>query len=237
MGIQDIDRDWLRSHIGMVTQEPVLFNTTIYENIRLGKPEATKEEIVRAAHDANAHSFIVEFGDGYDTYVGEGGIQLSGGQKQRIAIARALVRDPKILLLDEATSALDTISEGLVQSALEKARIGRTSLIVAHRLSTVQNADIILCINKGTVVEIGSHTDLMEMKGLYYNLVGTQLQHRQAGKPSYMYICATTFINIDSMLLASYFILQNCHVIFHEGLNLLEGVHTNRGGELEDQNQ
>lgn len=186
MGIQHIDRDWLRSHIGMVTQEPVLFNTTIYENIRLGKPEATKEEIVRAAHDANAHSFIVEFGDGYNTYVGEGGIQLSGGQKQRIAIARALVRDPKILLLDEATSALDTISEGLVQSALEKARIGRTSLIVAHRLSTVQNADIILCINEGTVVEIGSHTDLMEMKGLYYNLVGTQLQHRQAGKPSYM---------------------------------------------------
>lgn len=181
VGIEGIDRDWLRSHIGMVTQEPVLFNTTIYENIRLGKPEATREDIVRAAQDANADSFIVQFDDGYDTYVGEGGIQLSGGQKQRIAIARALIRNPKLLLLDEATSALDTISEGLVQSALDKARAGRTSLIIAHRLSTVQNADVILCINGGTVVEIGNHRNLMDVKGLYYNLVGTQLRHGQTG--------------------------------------------------------
>ena len=193
VGIEDIDRKWLRSKIGMVTQEPVLFNTTIYENIQLGKPEATEAEIIKAAKDANAHSFIVQFPDEYDTYVGEGGIQLSGGQKQRIAIARALVQNPKILLLDEATSALDTITEGHVQSTLEKARMGRTTLIVAHRLSTVQNADMILCINKGKVVEVGNHDILMAIKGLYFSLVGTQLQQKQTGKLNFPRLFTTMF--------------------------------------------
>ena len=157
--IQDLDVAWLRANIGMVIQEPILFNTTVRENILLGNPTASEEEIITSATMANAHSFIKELPEGYDTYVGEGGIQLSGGQKQRIAIARALIRNPKILLLDEATSALDTHSEKLVQEALDRTRKLRTTIIVAHRLTTVQNADIILCIEGGKVVEVGSHSE------------------------------------------------------------------------------
>ena len=166
----------------MVTQEPVLFNTTIRNNILMGNPEASEEEMITAATDANAHSFIDQLPEGYDTYVGEGGIQLSGGQKQRIAIARALIRNPKILLLDEATSALDTRSEKLVQNAMDRARKGRSTVVVAHRLSTVQNADLILCIKEGRVVQAGSHESLMEEGGLYSELVATQLKHGQSGK-------------------------------------------------------
>ena len=172
-------------------QEPVLFNTTIKENILLGNPTATQEEIITSAINANAHSFIEELPEGYDTYVGEGGIQLSGGQKQRIAIARALIRNPKILLLDEATSALDTHSEKLVQEALNRAGKQCTTLIVAHRLTTVQNADIILCIEGGKVVEVGSHIELMEKGGLYSELVETQFQHGLSGKSksqTYLYL-------------------------------------------------
>ena len=176
--VQSLNIKWLRDNIGLVSQEPVLFDTTISENIRLGKESATMEEIIEAAKNANAHNFISEFPNGYDTLVGEGGTQMSGGQKQRIAIARALVRNPKILLLDEATSALDTESEAIVQAALDHAREGRTTIVIAHRLSTIQNADVIASIEGGQVVEMGSHAELMDLEGLYYELVTAQVSGR-----------------------------------------------------------
>jgi len=172
--IQDLNLKWLRSKIGVVSQEPVLFNTTITENIRYGEETATMAQIEAAAKNANAHNFIMQLPDGYNTYVGERGTQLSGGQKQRIAIARALVRDPKILLLDEATSALDTQSEKVVQEALDKAREGRTTIVIAHRLSTIQTADVIASIEAGRVVEMGTHLELMDNEGLYFELVTAQ---------------------------------------------------------------
>ena len=173
--VLSLNLKWLRNHIGVVSQEPVLFDTTIAENIRYGKEGATMREIEDAAKNANAHDFISELPDGYNTLVGERGTQLSGGQKQRVAIARALVRDPKILLLDEATSALDTESEAIVQSALDHAREGRTTIVIAHRLSTIQTADVIASIEDGRVVEQGTHAELMERKGLYYDLVMAQV--------------------------------------------------------------
>ena len=175
--IRSLNLKWLRSQIGVVSQEPVLFDTSIAENIRYGREEASMQDIQEAAKKANAHDFISKLPDGYNTHVGEGGVQLSGGQKQRVAIARALVRDPKVLLLDEATSALDTESEKVVQEALEaldKAREGRTTIIVAHRLSTIQNADVIVSLEDGCVAEKGTHAELMEKKGLYYDLVTAQ---------------------------------------------------------------
>ena len=165
-----------------MSQEPVLFNTTIAENISYGKESATIDEIVMAAHLANAHDFITDLPNGYDTIVGEGGFQLSGGQRQRVAIARALIRDPKILLLDEATSALDTESERMVHEALDRAREGRTTIIIAHRLSTIEAADVIVSIDNGTVVEVGSHDDLMSNKGLYHELVMNQLTYEKTMK-------------------------------------------------------
>ena len=172
--IKSLNLKWLRSKIGIVSQEPVLFNTTIAENIRYGKEDATMEEIEQAAKNANAHNFIMQLPEKYETIVGERGSQLSGGQKQRIAIARALVKDPKILLLDEATSALDTENEKIVQEALDKAREGRTTIVIAHRLSTIQTADVIACIDSGYVIEKGNHLELMENEGLYYELVTAQ---------------------------------------------------------------
>lgn len=153
--IKDIDPRWLRRKaIGYISQEPVLFATTVRENIRYGRPEATDEEVEDAAKKANAHPFISEFPEGYDTILGEKGQTVSGGQKQRIAIARALLKDPAILILDEATSALDTESERIVQEALDKAVTGRTVLVIAHRLTTIRNADIIHVLSKGEIVEV-----------------------------------------------------------------------------------
>ena len=173
--VNTLNLNWLRSKIGVVSQEPILFDTTIAENIGYGKEGATDEEIQAAAKNANAHNFIMQLPNGYQTQAGERGVQLSGGQKQRIAIARALVRNPKILLLDEATSALDTESEKIVQEALDKAREGRTTIVIAHRLSTIQTADVIASIDHGRVVEWGTHSELMDNEGLYYELVTAQV--------------------------------------------------------------
>ena len=164
-----------------MSQEPVLFNTTIAENIRFGREDATMEDIEQAAKHANAYSFISQFPKGFNTHVGERGAQMSGGQKQRIAIARALVRDPKILLLDEATSALDLESEKVVQDALDKAREGLTTIVIAHRLSTIQTADIIAAISDGRIVEMGNHLELMGNKGLYFELVNEQTEEDTDG--------------------------------------------------------
>ena len=172
--IKNLNVGWMRDRIGVVGQEPILFDLTILENIRVGRTEVTQDEVVKAAKEANAFDFIMKLPKRFDTHVGERGAQLSGGQKQRIAIARALVRNPSILLLDEATSALDSESEGYVQAALEKARSGRTTIIVAQRLSTIKNANKILVMKSGMVVEEGTHSQLMEKTGLYHNLVTKQ---------------------------------------------------------------
>jgi len=173
--ITSLNLGWLRHQIGIVGQEPVLFGTSIHDNILYGNPDATEEQIIEAAKKANAHSFITLLPAGYNTLVGEKGSQLSGGQKQRVAIARALVRNPRILLLDEATSALDAESEKVVQEALDRAREGRTTIVIAHRLSTVQNATSIAVIDQGRVVEQGTHSELMAHQGMYHNLVQTQV--------------------------------------------------------------
>ncbi|KAB0393483.1 hypothetical protein E2I00_009459, partial [Balaenoptera physalus] len=165
---------YLREIIGVVSQEPVLFSTTIAENIRYGRGNVTMDEIKKAVKEANAYEFIMKLPQKFDTLVGERGAQLSGGQKQRIAIARALVRSPKILLLDEATSALDTESEAEVQAALDKAREGRTTIVIAHRLSTIRNADVIAGFEDGVIVEQGSHKELMKKEGVYFRLVNMQ---------------------------------------------------------------
>ncbi|XP_017679386.1 PREDICTED: ATP-binding cassette sub-family B member 5 isoform X1 [Lepidothrix coronata] len=172
--IRTLNVKWLRENIGIVSQEPVLFATTIAENIRYGREDISDAEIERAAKEANAFDFISRLPDKFNTMVGERGAQLSGGQKQRIAIARALARNPKILLLDEATSALDTQSESIVQAALDKARAGRTTIVIAHRLSTIRTADTIAGFEKGVVVEQGTHSELMLQKGVYYSLVMQQ---------------------------------------------------------------
>ncbi|XP_066501736.1 ATP-binding cassette, sub-family B (MDR/TAP), member 4 [Hoplias malabaricus] len=164
----------LRELIGVVSQEPILFATTISENIRYGREDVTQEEIEQAAREANAYDFIMKLPDKFETLVGDRGTQMSGGQKQRIAIARALVRNPKILLLDEATSALDTESEAIVQAALDKVRLGRTTIVVAHRLSTIRNADVIAGFQDGRIVELGTHEVLMGIKGVYHSLVTMQ---------------------------------------------------------------
>ncbi|XP_013816118.1 bile salt export pump isoform X2 [Apteryx mantelli] len=172
--IRSLNIQWLRSQIGIVEQEPVLFATTIAENIRYGRDEATMEEIIKAAKEANAYNFIMDLPQQFDTHVGEGGSQMSGGQKQRIAIARALVRNPKILLLDMATSALDNESEATVQEALHKARLGRTTISIAHRLSTIKDADIIVGFEHGRAAERGTHEELLKRKGVYFMLVTLQ---------------------------------------------------------------
>uniref|UniRef100_A0A8C1RB79 ATP-binding cassette, sub-family B (MDR/TAP), member 11a n=1 Tax=Cyprinus carpio TaxID=7962 RepID=A0A8C1RB79_CYPCA len=185
--IRSLNIQWLRSLIGIVEQEPVLFATTIAENIRYGRAGVTMEEVIEAAKQANAYNFIMDLPQKFDTLVGEGGGQMSGGQKQRIAIARALVRNPRILLLDMATSALDNESEAVVQEALDKARQGRTTISIAHRLSTVHNADVIVGFEHGRTVERGTHRQLLDRKGVYFTLVTLQNQGKDtdSDKPEY----------------------------------------------------
>uniref|UniRef100_A0A3Q2Z3Q5 ATP-binding cassette, sub-family B (MDR/TAP), member 4 n=1 Tax=Hippocampus comes TaxID=109280 RepID=A0A3Q2Z3Q5_HIPCM len=175
--IRSLNIRHLRKMIGVVSQEPVLFATTIAQNIRYGRNDVTQNEIEQAAKEANAYDFIMNLPEKFETLtlVGDRGTQMSGGQKQRIAIARALVRNPKILLLDEATSALDAESETVVQAALDKVRLGRTTIIVAHRLSTIRNADIIAGFQNGEVVELGTHSQLMEKQSVYHTLVTMQV--------------------------------------------------------------
>jgi len=172
--IKSLNIKWLRQQIGLVSQEPVLFSGTIAENIAWGKENASHEEIEAAARAANAYDFVTSFPDGFNTQVGEKGTQLSGGQKQRIAIARAIVKNPKILLLDEATSALDTESEKIVQDALDSVKTGRTTIVIAHRLSTIKDADVIAVVNKGGIAEKGTHDELMAKDGIYAGMVRVQ---------------------------------------------------------------
>ncbi|XP_045025526.1 mitochondrial potassium channel ATP-binding subunit [Daphnia magna] len=179
--VKNLDPTWLRGRaIGFINQEPILFASSIIENIRYGKPSASDFEVMEAAKLANADDFIRSFPNGYATRVGERGVTISGGQKQRIAIARALLKNPSILILDEATSALDAESEKLVQDALDKVAAGRTVLIVAHRLSTIQNADIIAVVSKGTIAEVGTHKSLVDKRGLYWNLIRQQQQNHSS---------------------------------------------------------
>jgi ATP-binding cassette subfamily B protein len=164
----------LRRNIGIVPQESFLFNGTIADNIAYARPDSTRDEIMQAAIAANAHGFIMRSPDGYDTMVGERGSRISGGEKQRIAIARAILHDPKILILDEATSLVDTQTEALIQEALAHLVKGRTTFAIAHRLSTLKNADKLLVIDDGKRAEFGTHDELLEKKGLYYKLVEMQ---------------------------------------------------------------
>jgi len=174
--VRDVTVASLRQQIGIVPQETILFSDTVLANIRYGKLEATQAEIEAAARAANAHTFILnDLPDGYQTMVGERGVKLSGGQRQRVAIARAILKDPRILILDEATSSLDSESESLVQEALERLMNGRTSFVIAHRLSTVINADWVLVLDQGRVAEQGTHSELLQNRdGLYYRLYQMQ---------------------------------------------------------------
>ena len=172
--IETYDLAYLRSQMAYVPQDVLLFSGSIYDNIVFGKPNSSMDEVIEAAKKANSWEFISSFPEGIQTEVGDRGIQLSGGQKQRIAIARAILKDPLILILDEATSALDSGSEKLVQDALEVLMKGRTSIVIAHRLSTVKKADQILVLEKGVIIESGKHKDLMEKKGMYAKLVNMQ---------------------------------------------------------------
>jgi len=174
--IRSVTTDSLRKQIGIVLQESVLFSGTLEDNIKYGRPDATREQVLDASTAANAHEFIVKLPDGYATVVGERGSKLSGGQRQRIAIARAILKDPRILIFDEATSALDTQSERLIQQAMERLMKNRTSFIIAHRLSTIQSADIILVMEQGRLAEMGTHAELLTKGGLYSRLHALQFK-------------------------------------------------------------
>lgn len=180
--VTDYNIQYLRGHYGIVGQEPVLFAGTIKENIKFGNRDATDGDVLNAARVANCFNFIMKFPKGFETLIGERGAQLSGGQKQRIAIARAIVKNPRVLLLDEATSALDVASERVVQTALEKAGKGRTTIVVSHRLSTITDADVIVFMDRGVMVERGSHSELMAKQGRYYSLVRANQKHEEEAK-------------------------------------------------------
>jgi len=176
--LADLDLQDLRSQYALVPQQPVLFSTNVIDNLRYGQPNASKEQVIAAAKAAHAHEFIEQLPDGYESFLGESGVKLSGGQKQRLAIARAILRDPKILLLDEATSALDAQSEFYVQQALNELMKDRTTLIIAHRLATVAHVDRIAVFDHGQLVDIGSHEQLLKTSELYKRLA--ELQFNQA---------------------------------------------------------
>ena len=178
--VREVTLDSLREQVGIVPQETMLFNGTVYDNILYGRLDATKEEIEAAAKAANAHDFILQLNEGYATRLGDRGVNLSGGQRQRIAIARAILKNPRILILDEATSALDTESERVVQEALDRLMVGRTAFVSAHRLSTVKNADKILVLEKGSLVEAGTHDELLALDGLYAHLYKIQYRNKEA---------------------------------------------------------
>ena len=174
--VRDISQQSLRSAMGVVLQENFLFTGTILENIAYARPEATYQQVIDAAKKASAHEFIMKLPDGYNSQVGENGYTLSGGERQRIAIARAILHDPKILILDEATSSLDTRTEKQIQDALANLIMDRTTIAIAHRLSTLRNATKLLVLDKHRVAELGTHEELMKKKGLYYELVMAQRQ-------------------------------------------------------------
>jgi len=174
--INDVTTETLRKHIAVVSQDVFLFAGSVRENIMYGSPEKSEEEMILAAKRANIHEYVMRLPNGYDTEVGERGVKLSGGQKQRISIARAFLKNPPILVLDEATSALDNMTEMQVQSSLSELSIGRTTLVVAHRLSTVKNADEILVITNGQITERGSHEQLIKTGGLYEELYRYQFK-------------------------------------------------------------
>jgi ATP-binding cassette subfamily B protein len=172
--IRDIKLNLLREQIGVVLQEPFLFHGSIAENIAYGNPQATREEIIAAAKAANAHDFIVNFPDGYDTQVGERGVNMSGGERQRISIARAILKNPRILILDEATSSVDTETESAIQEAIERLVQGRTTFAIAHRLSTLRRANRLIILQEGRLEDMGTHEELLEREGLYKRLVNMQ---------------------------------------------------------------
>lgn len=178
--VREVTLNSLREQVGIVPQETMLFNGSVYDNILYGWLDATREEIETAAKAANAHDFIMQLSDGYETKLGDRGVNLSGGQRQRIAIARAILKNPRILILDEATSALDTESERIVQEALDRLMVGRTSFVIAHRLSTIKNADKILVLEKGCLVEAGTHDELIALDGLYAHLYKIQYRNKEA---------------------------------------------------------
>uniref|UniRef100_A0A8C1UKZ7 Bile salt export pump n=1 Tax=Cyprinus carpio TaxID=7962 RepID=A0A8C1UKZ7_CYPCA len=212
--IRGLNIQWLRSLIGIVEQEPVLFATSIAENIRYGRPGVSNDDIITAAKEANAYNFIMAVPQKFDTLVGEGGGQMSGGQKQRIAIARALVRNPRILLLDMATSALDNESEAVVQEALDKVRMGRTTISIAHRLSTIKNADVIVGFEHGRAVERGKHDELLDRKGVYFTLVTLQSQGDKAlNQKARQDICEELFHSFYPTLSLFYYI---CRASVHQ---------------------
>ena len=182
MNINNITQQSLRRHIGMVMQDNILFSGTIRENILLGNPSASEEEMILSAKAANAHEFILNLSNGYDTEIGEKGVKLSGGQKQRVAIARVFLKNPQILILDEATSALDLESESLIQESLDKLAKNRTTIIIAHRLSTITNVDQIIFMKDGEIVEQGTHEELMNQKGLYEQLFNIQILNQNNDK-------------------------------------------------------
>ena len=170
MDIKDIKLKSLRRNIGIVQQDVYLFTGTVKENIRYGRPDATDEEIIEAAKNANAHEFIMGLPDGYDTFIGQRGVKLSGGQKQRLSIARVFLKNPPILIFDEATSALDNESEKVVQDSLESLAKNRTTFVIAHRLSTIRNAKRILVLTENGIEEEGTHDELIEKDGVYSSL-------------------------------------------------------------------
>jgi ABC-type multidrug transport system fused ATPase/permease subunit len=179
VNVDELDLHWLREQIGIVSQEPVLFDATIAENIAYGKDDATKDEIETAAMQVNMHEFICSLTNGYDTRLGSGGSQLSGGQKQRLAIARVLLRNPRILILDEATSALDVTNRGLIQDTLTHVQKGRTTLIITHHLNTVENADKILVVENGRIAEVGTYKELLAKKGSFYKLATNEQESEE----------------------------------------------------------